>query len=88
MTTHALTDAQADEIDGLLAVADDEGRAWGARTGRSLTVTDPADAVDDLLWRARYLDEEGARQGSPSHALARSLRTLADRIGNPTKEPR
>lgn len=86
-----LTRFQKEEVAGLLAVCADEAavsgerKPWGElayQEGQlaTLTVTDAADAVDDLRRRADYLVSEAAVAGENGEPGARSLRTLAARI--------
>lgn len=81
-----LTDTQLEEVPGLLDVCADErdewGEPWGVLRGAELTVTRPALARDDILRRADYCQEEGTEPGEARQAaaVARSLRTLAEKI--------
>jgi hypothetical protein len=81
-----LTPFQAEEVEGLLSVLHDEQRLsgerapWGHLTGRRLTVSDPADAVDDLRRRADWFETEAPGHGGTGVSAARSLRALAGKV--------
>ena len=91
-TAIPLTAFQADEVSGLLDVLADEQkisgdrRPWGRLRGRALVVLDPADAADDLRYRADFLLAEASGSRRSGVSGARSLRQLADTLA-PAESP-